>query len=395
MAPCTGSVRRFGVFNLVALGGFTLQMAVLSLLTRVLDFHFAVATAIGIEVALLHNFAGHSRWTWADRPAGGARRLMHRLGRYQAAKSLTLGANLALTAWLVRDLGLTLELANVVAVVALSLVNYLLSDRLIFSDGRLPATWRAYVRLIKFPYHVTFLNVVFGALIFATTIDLSLALRLVALYGAFNVLFYSGIYTLNDLADRDADRRHPKKRHRPIAAGIVPARHAVPLAAGLIAVGLFGGACFGPRILTCFVVVLLLNLAYSGGGRNIVGLDVVLNAAPHVVRFAMGALLVDRMPSGPHLLAFFLVAVAISCLRRDVELDIDHDASRATLRRYTSSTLATMTLLSLSVFVVMLQHEGVAAPGFYATLAASTVVLVGGAYFSVPGRRVLRWFWTR
>ncbi len=48
----------------------------------------------------------------------------------------------------------------------------------------------------------------------------------------------SGCYVLNDLADREADRLHPRKRRRPIASGAVGARLAVVYAAVLLAAGL-------------------------------------------------------------------------------------------------------------------------------------------------------------
>ena len=67
--------RRIGRFNVVGLGGFLLQLGTLALLTRVFGWHYAAATAVAIEAAILHNFIGHSRWTWADRrPAGQKQR---------------------------------------------------------------------------------------------------------------------------------------------------------------------------------------------------------------------------------------------------------------------------------------------------------------------------------
>lgn len=128
-------VRRFGVFNLVGFSGFLLQLALLSVLTRGFAWHDTVATAVAIEAALLHNFVGHTRWTWRDRRLGQMP-LGRRLARYQAAKTVTLAANLALTAWLVRATPLPLELANIAAVIAMSSVNYAISDRWLFQRGR-------------------------------------------------------------------------------------------------------------------------------------------------------------------------------------------------------------------------------------------------------------------
>ena len=63
--------------------------------------------------------------------------------------------------------------------------------------------------------------------------------RLAALFAAFCALS-SSVYMLNDLADRDADRRHPTKRTRPIASGQVPAWLAGSALLGLAAAGMAG-----------------------------------------------------------------------------------------------------------------------------------------------------------
>lgn len=78
-----------------------------------------------------------------------------------------------------------------------------------------------WLRLIKFRYHVTFVSVLCGALLFAPRIDRQLGVSLVLLYCCFNILLYGGIYTLNDIADRATDARHPRKGRRPVASGAV------------------------------------------------------------------------------------------------------------------------------------------------------------------------------
>src|SRR5215204_5776280 len=88
---------------------------------------------------------------------------------------------------------------------------------------------RDVVALLKPRYHASFLTVVISALLFADTITPELFARLAALYFSFTALFYGGIYTFNDIADRGADARHPRKRERPIASG----RLGVPAAAAL------------------------------------------------------------------------------------------------------------------------------------------------------------------
>ena len=353
-----------------------------------------LATAVGLQVAVLHNFAGHSRWTWPDRPAVGIRGIASRFGRYQVAKAVSLVANAGLTTWLAWRLRVPVELANAAAVAGLSLVNFLVTDRLVFQEtGRAWQLW-PYVRLIKFQYHITFLNVLFGALLFAPAFDLGLAGRLAALYVSFNVLLYGGLYTLNDLADCAADARHPRKKLRPIASGSVTRSHAAWYAGVLIAAGLATGAALGPHVLLCYVTVTAVNLGYSFGGRDVRGADLLLNSLPHVVRFLMGVLVVGRQPPLGHLIALLFMAIALSSLRRDVEKDVDRGRSRPTLLRYTDSQLKTIVAVCLGAGAGMALRGAAEAPGFYAVLGATTSVLIGGAYLSETVRGVLRRIWT-
>jgi len=140
--------RRWGVFNAVGLGGFVVQIGAIALLTRHFGWSAFAATAVALELAALQNFAGHSFWTWGDRPvpssvegpvpsavegpATNLRGWLSRYGRYQAAKTASLAANLAITTLLIHA-GLPAEIANTAAVLACAIPNYVVSERFVFS----------------------------------------------------------------------------------------------------------------------------------------------------------------------------------------------------------------------------------------------------------------------
>jgi dolichol-phosphate mannosyltransferase len=129
MEGSTGS--RFLKFNGVGAIGFALQLAVLALLLR-LGWHYLAATAIAVELTILHNFWWHERWTWRDRPAD-ARIRLHRLWRFHATNGLvSLVGNLVLMRLLVGLAGMPPLAANLVAVLMCSLINFTASDRLVF-----------------------------------------------------------------------------------------------------------------------------------------------------------------------------------------------------------------------------------------------------------------------
>ena len=125
--------RRWGVFNIVGLGGFVVQIVAIALLTRHFGWSAFAATAVALELAALQNFVAHSRWTWGDRPATGGRGWLRRYWRYQVAKTASLAANLAITATARASSGLPAEIANTAAVLICAIPNYLVSERFVFS----------------------------------------------------------------------------------------------------------------------------------------------------------------------------------------------------------------------------------------------------------------------
>jgi putative flippase GtrA len=122
---------RFVKFNSVGVVGFVLQLAVLATLLHA-GVHYLVATMVAVESAILHNFIWHERWTWRDRPSAGRTRLA-RLWRFHALNGLvSLAGNLLLMRLLVGTLGLPAIVANTIAVLACSIVNYVAGDRVVF-----------------------------------------------------------------------------------------------------------------------------------------------------------------------------------------------------------------------------------------------------------------------
>ena len=140
-------VERFVRFNAVGLLGFVVQLAVLWGLTRG-GMHYLAATAIAVEAAALHNYWWHERWTWRERGARGWERL-RRLGEFHLLNGMvSLAGNLALMRVLVGAWQVPPVVANLIAVGACSVINFALSDRVVFGvrrSSRLPvpnaASW--------------------------------------------------------------------------------------------------------------------------------------------------------------------------------------------------------------------------------------------------------------
>jgi putative flippase GtrA len=122
-------------FNAVGGMGVVVQLAALALLKSGLDLHYLLATAVAVELALLHNFVWHERWTWRDRGAHGR---AGRLIRFHLANGLvSIAVNLVVMRVLVGRLHWPYMVANVAAIAAGSVINFFLGDRLVFRRARL------------------------------------------------------------------------------------------------------------------------------------------------------------------------------------------------------------------------------------------------------------------
>ena len=125
-------LRRWITFHAVGLAGVFVQLSVLAVLTRLVGLEVALATLLAVEAAVLHNFFWHQRWTWRDRPACGPREALGRLGRFHAVNGLvSLAGNIAVTS-LLAGMGMDVLLANLIALIGCSLVNFAAGDLLVF-----------------------------------------------------------------------------------------------------------------------------------------------------------------------------------------------------------------------------------------------------------------------
>ena len=114
-------MKRWLRFNAVGVMGTGVQLAVLALLVR-LHVHYLVATAIAIEVALLHNYVWHRRWTWAGE--GGS------LWRFHLSNGLiSLVSNLLLMRLFTGAMGWPPVPSNLAAITITSLLNFLMASR--------------------------------------------------------------------------------------------------------------------------------------------------------------------------------------------------------------------------------------------------------------------------
>jgi putative flippase GtrA len=121
-------------FNAVGALGICIQLAVLALLRSGLGMNYLPATALAVEVTVLHNFFWHERFTWSDRKTrdGFTRLLKFNL----TTGFFSVAGNVAFTKLLVGTTGLNYLFANVISITACSVINFFLNDRVVFILGQ-------------------------------------------------------------------------------------------------------------------------------------------------------------------------------------------------------------------------------------------------------------------
>lgn len=124
---------RFGRFSVVGLLGAVVQVLVFDLLIKSCPVPPAAAAAIAVEIAVLHNFWWHERFTWRERSGTGSHRAT-RLWRFHLGNgAVPLGVNALLTWFLLKHLNMQPVFAAGAAIALCAPVNFLLADRWVYS----------------------------------------------------------------------------------------------------------------------------------------------------------------------------------------------------------------------------------------------------------------------
>src|SRR5262245_1941964 len=207
---------------------------------------------------------------------------------------------------------------------------------------------------------------VFAPLLFTEKVGSTAAWLLAVTAFATFCCTASAIYLLNDIADRHEDRRHPQKRLRPIAAGVLPVRAAASLLAALLVAAAVLSLLLGARSGRAFVVwpaaYLVLNLLYSFWWKRVVVIDSMCIALGFQLRVQAGAVAIDVAASHWIRLCTFFFALFLAFCKRYEEVGRQTETdghTRATMRDYSHpfldmmiGPLAALSILSYALYTV-------------------------------------------
>ena len=151
-------------------------------------------------------------------------------------------------------------------------------------------------------------------------------------------LVSSAVYIVNDIADREADRQHPKKNKRPIASGAISIPESMVILIIVFVIILLAGQGLNYRFHLTVVIYFLINLAYSFGLKKVILLDVFLIAAGFMLRVLAGAFAIAVTISPWLVLCTLFVSVFLALSKRRGELLLTSQtegySGRAVLQEY-------------------------------------------------------------
>ena len=205
----------------------------------------------------------------------------------------------------------------------------------------------------------------------------------------------SGVYYLNDVGDVEADRRHPTKRHRPVAAGVVPVPLAVVVGLGLFVAGAGLALVVRWQLLVALLVYVAITTSYSFRFKHVPVVDLVLVAAGFLIRAVAGGVAAD-VPLSP----LFLLVAAFGSLfmvagKRHgefVAMGDDRAHTRASLRaysdgylRYVWSIASAVTMVGYSLWAFQLSQQQSQPLWYELSVAPFVVALLRYAYLVEGG----------
>jgi 4-hydroxybenzoate polyprenyltransferase len=203
----------------------------------------------------------------------------------------------------------------------------------------------------------------FAALVFAKELfEVDKILITLQAFAAF-CLTASSVYIINDILDVEADRAHPKKRFRPIAAHSITIPQALVLLAGLIALGLVIVYPLPSKFKVILAGYFVINLAYSFKLKEIMLLDVFIIAAGFMLRVLGGAYAIDVAVSSWLVLCTMFISLFLGFAKRRGELVAVQSAGalseRKVLQQYRQEVLDQMltitgagTVISYALYTV-------------------------------------------
>lgn len=210
-----------------------------------------------------------------------------------------------------------------------------------------------------------------------------MAINILIAFVAFS-LAASCIYLVNDSRDVEADRQHPTKRFRPIAAGVVPEWLAYTLAVVLGVAAMAVSLLASPNLAVVIAVYIAMQLAYCFGLKHQAVLDICIVSSAYLIRAIAGG-----AAAGIALSQWFLLVMTFGSLfmvagKRYAELQLAERTGakiRKSLESYTASYLRFVWTVAATAMVVCyslwaFERDGANASWYAVTIIPITIAIL-------------------
>lgn len=212
-----------------------------------------------------------------------------------------------------------------------------------------------YVKLMR-PKHYLKNFLIFVPLMFSGNIfKLEMLIKIILAFISFS-LAASVIYIINDIQDKEKDKLHEKKKHRPIASGKISVKNAVIFSIILMTISvIFNFLAIGKVINISYIYVIIyiiINIMYSLGLKNVPIIDVAILVSGFLIRVLYGASVIDITVSNWLYLTVMSLSFYLGLGKRRNEYIKQGSKSRKVLKYYTKEFLDKNMYIFLAISIV-------------------------------------------
>lgn len=197
--------------------------------------------------------------------------------------------------------------------------------------------------------------IIFIGLFFSLNVlNFSLWINSISAFIIFCLLSGSS-YIINDILDIENDRKHPKKRNRPLASGKLKPYQGIISVVICLLIALIWAFTINVAFFVISIVFLLLIMSYSLYFKKFIIVDIIILASGFVIRAVAGALAITVTVSPWLVICAFLLALFLALGKRRHELTLLGDKAREhreNLKGFSTEMLDQMIIITTSTLIM-------------------------------------------
>lgn len=210
-----------------------------------------------------------------------------------------------------------------------------------------------YLKLIRVKHYFKNILILFPLIFSGNLTNINMFCKCFICFIIFSLLC-SCIYVVNDIRDIEKDRKHFKKKNRPLASGKISIKEAVILIIFLLVFDILLILNVGLNVysILCLAIYFILNILYSIGFKNIPIIDIIILVSGFVIRVLFGGFIINVWISNWLYLTIMSLAFYLALGKRRNEFINFKNETREVLKYYSKSFLDKNMYMCLSLAIV-------------------------------------------